>query len=116
MSTMMKFKPLNPKSPDTKYIGLEPTWREQPTEERFTALTRAFNWYNYFYGKKEVDVVFKGRKLRAMIYYMTDFYRSGLPSASYLKMVTEGYIDHDLNVDQIYNAIDEVDSYEHNTW
>lgn len=49
----LSFKPLNPKSPDTKYIGLEPTWREQPTEERFTALTRAFNWYNYFYGKKE---------------------------------------------------------------
>lgn len=49
----LSFKPLNPRSPDTKYVGLEPTWREQPTEERFTALTRAFNWYNYFYGKKE---------------------------------------------------------------
>ena len=49
----LSFKPLNPKSPDTKYVGNEPTWREQPTEERFTALTRAFNWYNYFYGKKE---------------------------------------------------------------
>ena len=46
-------KPLNPKSPDTKYVGLEPTWRAQPTEGRFTALTRAFNWYNYFYGKKD---------------------------------------------------------------
>ena len=49
----LSFKPLNPRSPDTKYVGNEPTWREQPTEERFTALTRAFNWYNYFYGKKE---------------------------------------------------------------
>ena len=49
----LSFKPLNPRSPDTKYVGLEPVWREQPTEERFTALTRAFNWYNYFYGKKE---------------------------------------------------------------
>ena len=46
-------KPLNPKSPDTKYVGLEPVWRSQPTENRFTALTRAFNWYNYFYGKKD---------------------------------------------------------------
>ncbi len=50
---MLSFKPLNPRSPDTKYVGLEPTWAQQPTEERFTALTRAFNWYNYFYGKKE---------------------------------------------------------------
>lgn len=49
----LSFKPLNPRSPDTKYVGLEPTWAVQPTEERFTALTRAFNWYNYFYGKKE---------------------------------------------------------------
>ena len=46
-------KPLNPRSPDTKYVGDEPTWSLQPTESRFTALTRAFNWYNYFYGKKE---------------------------------------------------------------
>ena len=47
------FKPLNPRSPDTKYVGEEPLWRSQPTEDRFTALSRAFNWYNYFYGKKE---------------------------------------------------------------
>ena len=49
----VSLRPLNPRSPDTKYVGLEPTWTVQPTEERFTALTRAFNWYNYFYGKKE---------------------------------------------------------------
>jgi hypothetical protein len=46
-------KPLNPRSPDTKYVGDEPRWLSQPTEGRFTALSRAFNWYNYFYGKKE---------------------------------------------------------------
>ena len=46
-------KPLNPRSPDTKYVGEEPLWRKQPTENRFSELTRAFNWYNYFYGKKE---------------------------------------------------------------
>ena len=49
----VSFKPLNPRSPDTKYVGEEPLWRSQPTEDRFTALSRAFNWYNYFYGKKE---------------------------------------------------------------
>jgi len=54
MVTVVKsIKPLNPRSPDTKYVGDEPLWREQPTEHRFTALSRAFNWYNYFYGKKE---------------------------------------------------------------
>lgn len=49
----VSLKPLNPRSPDTKYVGEEPLWRSQPTEDRFTALSRAFNWYNYFYGKKE---------------------------------------------------------------
>lgn len=44
---------MNPRSPDTKYVGDEPVWRSQPTENRFTVLTRAFNWYGYFYGKKE---------------------------------------------------------------
>lgn len=46
-------KPLNPRSPDTKYVGDEPNWRSQPTDNRITAMSRAFNWYNYFYGKKE---------------------------------------------------------------
>jgi len=49
----LSFKPLNPKSPDTKYVGNEPVWSQQPEHSRFVALTRAFNWYNYFYGKKE---------------------------------------------------------------
>lgn len=46
-------KPMNPRSPDTKHVGDEPVWRSQPTDNRITALSRAFNWYNYFYGKKE---------------------------------------------------------------
>jgi hypothetical protein len=46
-------KPLNPRSADTKYTGDEPVWSTQPVENRFTVLTRAFNWYNYFYGKKD---------------------------------------------------------------
>lgn len=53
VAVVKSIKPLNPRSPDTKYVGDEPLWRTQPTENRFTALSRAFNWYNYFYGKKE---------------------------------------------------------------
>lgn len=53
VATARSIKPLNPRSPDTKYIGDEPLWRVQPTDNRFTEMTRAFNWYNYFYGKKE---------------------------------------------------------------
>lgn len=46
-------KPLNPRSPDTKHMGDEPVWNRQPAKDRFATITRAFNWYGYFYGKKE---------------------------------------------------------------
>ena len=53
MKTALAVKPLNPRSPDTKMLGDEPTWRIQPTEYRTSRLSAAFNWYNYFYGKKD---------------------------------------------------------------
>ena len=47
-------KLLNPKSPELKYTGGEPEWRVQPEpERRISALSAAFAWYNYHYGKKE---------------------------------------------------------------
>jgi len=46
-------KPLNPRSADTNAMGMEPTWRVQPTEGRISAFSHAFSWYNYFYGKKD---------------------------------------------------------------
>ncbi len=48
-----KIKLLNPRSSDTNILGMEPTWQVQPTEYRITALSKAFTWYNYFYGKKD---------------------------------------------------------------
>jgi hypothetical protein len=51
MSTSVKL--LNPRNADTKYIGLEPDWQRQPAEhERQSLITRAFNFYNYFYNQK----------------------------------------------------------------
>lgn len=46
-------KPLNPRSPDTKVLGNEPEWLVQPTDDRVSKLSKAFSWYNYFYGKKD---------------------------------------------------------------
>ena len=45
-------KDLNPKDPDTKYLGLEPKFIEQPSDRRI-ALMAGMSWYNRFYGKKE---------------------------------------------------------------
>jgi hypothetical protein len=46
-------KPLNPRSADTNAMGMEPTWKTQPTNNRISAFSHAFSWYNYFYGKKD---------------------------------------------------------------
>lgn len=47
-------KALNPKDPDTKYMGDEPLFVVQPdSDRRNVAIARAFNWYNRFYGKKD---------------------------------------------------------------
>jgi hypothetical protein len=53
MSTTFKIKLLNPRSADTNILGTEPTWQVQPTEHRTSRLSKAFSWYNYFYGKKD---------------------------------------------------------------
>jgi hypothetical protein len=34
-------------------MGTEPVWTIQPAENRISRLSKAFSWYNYFYGKKD---------------------------------------------------------------
>jgi hypothetical protein len=46
-------RPLNPRSPDTKFMGLEPDWNNMPMAGRISSMSKAFAWYNYFYGKKD---------------------------------------------------------------
>jgi hypothetical protein len=46
-------KLLNPRSGDTQVMGTEPTWEVQPTNNRISRMSKAFGWYNYFYGKKD---------------------------------------------------------------
>lgn len=49
MSTVKAPKPINPRSPDTKYNGIEPVWNKQPDPDtRQSYLIRAFGWYNYY--------------------------------------------------------------------
>jgi hypothetical protein len=48
-----KIKLLNPRSPDTKFMGMEPNWHDAPMAGRISSMSKAFAWYNYFYGKKD---------------------------------------------------------------
>lgn len=57
-NSVRSLKPMNPRSLDVKYTGLEPEWIQQPLpESRASAMMRAFGWYNYHYGKKEVKTI-----------------------------------------------------------
>ena len=54
MAKSNEIKRLNPKGAEFKYVGPEPEWQAQPTEEnRLSRLAKAFQWYNYHYGKKD---------------------------------------------------------------
>ena len=47
-------KALDPKDPDTKYMGEEPLFTVQPNEAtRKISLVKGFNWYGRFYGRKD---------------------------------------------------------------
>jgi gamma-glutamylcyclotransferase (GGCT)/AIG2-like uncharacterized protein YtfP len=69
----------------------------------------ALEGYPHFYGKKEVEVMHNGRNIRAMIYYMKDYYDYGIPSRGYLDMVVEGYRQHNIEVSQIVDALEELE-------
>jgi len=53
-SDYSQVKTLNPRDPDTEYLGPEPMFAVQPNEDRRrVALMRSFTWYGRFYGKKD---------------------------------------------------------------
>ena len=53
-SDYSQVKTLNPRDPDTEYLGPEPMFAVQPdADRRRVALMRSFTWYGRFYGKKD---------------------------------------------------------------
>lgn len=53
-STKASVRLLKPRDGDLKHIGMEPEWRLQPeATARTSQLMRAFNWYNYSFGRKD---------------------------------------------------------------
>ena len=53
-------KALNPRDADTKYMGLEPGYEVQPTDNRLSVLAMSFAWYVRFYGRKDAISLLKG--------------------------------------------------------
>lgn len=77
------------------------------TDECENSLDR-LEGYPDFYLKKEVDVMWENKKIKAMIYYMNDRYAPSFPSEYYFEMVLQGYKSHNMNLNSLYTAINDV--------
>jgi len=64
--------------------------------------------YPDFYGKKEVTVKFRGKEIKAMVYYMKDLHGLNSPSEYYLNNVVEGYYNHNMKISPIIEALEEL--------
>lgn len=69
--------------------------------------------YPMFYDKKQVQVIFNGEIVSAMIYFMQPNTALSAPGKSYLNMVLEGYKSHNMNQEQIYKALEEIENAYH---
>lgn len=62
--------------------------------------------YPYYYDKKLVDIFYKNKICRAMVYYMVGGYLHYRPPTSYYqRMLEEGYQSHGIPLSQIYDAV-----------
>jgi gamma-glutamylcyclotransferase (GGCT)/AIG2-like uncharacterized protein YtfP len=66
----------------------------------------ALEGYPYFYDRKNVRVLHEGRLVTAMVYYMQPGHVDSIPSDGYFNCLMEGYTDHGVPLDQLYQALD----------
>lgn len=60
--------------------------------------------YPYYYNRRHRPVRINGRVVHALVYFMQPGNLDHPPSAGYFNMVEEGYREHGVPVDQLYNA------------
>lgn len=65
--------------------------------------------YPFYYDKKEVVVEFNGQTVRPMIYYMKSVDTVDFPSQYYFDTVSQGYVEHNMSLDQLEQALDRVE-------
>ena len=61
--------------------------------------------YPSYYNRAPLQVELDGEIVNAITYFMTPGNEDSLPSQSYFDMVFEGYTQHGVPIDQLYNAL-----------
>lgn len=64
-----------------------------------------YEGYPHLYYKDKVDIEIHDEKTEAMIYLMHPKYEMGMPSRSYYQTIRKGYIDCNLDISYLDNAV-----------
>ena len=67
--------------------------------------------YPYYYNRRSLRVAHDNRIVMAETYYMQPGNLDALPSQSYFDMVVEGYNQHNIPLDQVYNSVYESSTF-----
>ena len=70
----------------------------------------ALEGYPTYYLKKQVNVFYNGSAVKCMTYYMAGEQIDENPSDGYLEMLFEGYQEHGLDTQQMYESLALIDS------
>ena len=65
-----------------------------------------YEGFPVYYYKKDVMVNIDGKKKKAMVYIMNEQRRPGIPSARYVQTIRQGYIDNDLDLEFLEDALE----------
>jgi gamma-glutamylcyclotransferase (GGCT)/AIG2-like uncharacterized protein YtfP len=74
------------------------------TEECLAALD-ALEGYPFYYDRKWARVWFNGQECQALVYYMQPGNRNNSPSSGYFNMVLEGYEEHGVPTQQLWENV-----------
>lgn len=75
------------------------------TDECLAALD-LLEGYPYYYNRRHKEVLYQGRIVPALVYFMQPGNIDSPPSDSYFNMVLEGYKEHGVPTEQLYNALE----------
>jgi len=67
--------------------------------------------YPYYYNRRSLRVAHNDRIVMAETYYMQPGNLDSLPSQGYFDLVVEGYNQHNIPLDQVYNSVYESSTF-----
>lgn len=66
--------------------------------------------YPFYYDRKIVEVAQKDKKYQALVYMMQPGNMDSPPSQTYLRLITEGYLQHGIDNKQLLEALSKFDN------